>query len=272
MTNAIHVFEKAGLGKAPFHVSGFHVSKYQACPGAPIQCGTSCDYCGTGIMNVFEIKDSNGKGFKVGCDCVAKTGDAGLMGGVKRIQREARKVKRETIARERFDRIKRTREEAARARRKAVAVEALAFAKAHGLVEAFKLACRGSQKSVARDMLKKLRAFGNLSPNAVAFVQSMARACVAKPAPSGKVSFRGTVMTCKNQESMYGTVSKMVVETEEGWKVWVTISQALADLVPGHGLDRFKGLKVEMTCTLEKSDKDPSFAFGKRPSKVKLVA
>lgn len=74
----IHVFEKAGLGQAPFKCIGCHVSQYQACPGAPLQPGSSCDYCGTGIMNVFTIQGADGRTFKVGCDCVLKTGDAGL--------------------------------------------------------------------------------------------------------------------------------------------------------------------------------------------------
>jgi hypothetical protein len=74
----IHVFEKAGLGQAPFKCIGCHVSQYQACGGAPIQPGSSCDYCGTGIVYVFTIASADGKTFKVGCDCVLKTGDAGL--------------------------------------------------------------------------------------------------------------------------------------------------------------------------------------------------
>jgi hypothetical protein len=90
----IHKFEEAGLGKAPFRYVNTHQSKYQACPGAPIQPGTCCDYCGTGIMDVFVIADVNGKKFKVGCECVKKTGDAGLIDLVKRAvnqhKREAR--------------------------------------------------------------------------------------------------------------------------------------------------------------------------------------
>lgn len=74
-----HVFERAGLGKAPFRFFRFSTMKYCACPGAPVQPGTSCDYCGTGIMYVCHIKGADGKEFKVGCDCVAKTGDAGLI-------------------------------------------------------------------------------------------------------------------------------------------------------------------------------------------------
>lgn len=77
----MHRFEIAGLGKAPFRCIGFYVSKFQAIPGdpnCPIQPGSSCDYCSNAIMNVYQIRGADGREFKVGCDCVAKTGDAGL--------------------------------------------------------------------------------------------------------------------------------------------------------------------------------------------------
>jgi hypothetical protein len=77
----VHAFEKAGLGRAPFRCVGFSVEKYQACPGAPIQVGGSCAYCGTGIMDTYWIRGSEpgAKTFKVGSDCVRRTGDAGLI-------------------------------------------------------------------------------------------------------------------------------------------------------------------------------------------------
>jgi hypothetical protein len=76
--STVHAFERAGLGKAPFKFVGTYESKFQACPGAPVKPGTSCDYCGEGIMYVCAIRSSDGKTFKVGCDCVSKVGDAGL--------------------------------------------------------------------------------------------------------------------------------------------------------------------------------------------------
>lgn len=76
MTNTaplkIHPFESRGLGKAPYVYVGSYESKYQACPGAPMLPGTSCDYCGTGIMYVCQLRSSDGNGFKVGCDCVLR--------------------------------------------------------------------------------------------------------------------------------------------------------------------------------------------------------
>lgn len=81
-----HCFEVAGLGTAPFKIVGFAESKFQAAPGAPILPGTSCDYCSTGIMYVCYIQGAGAgdKAFKVGCDCVQKTHDEGLIKAYKR--------------------------------------------------------------------------------------------------------------------------------------------------------------------------------------------
>lgn len=75
----MHAFERAGLGKAPFRYVGMGVKTYQACQGAPIQPGGTCDYCGTGIMYCYGIKSADGKHSVVGCDCIAKVGDEGLI-------------------------------------------------------------------------------------------------------------------------------------------------------------------------------------------------
>lgn len=87
----IHIFERAGLGKAPFKYVG--MIEQDLCYGEVIlnradfektgvrvttKPGGSCDYCGAYIVNMFKIVSSDGKTFKVGSDCVHKTGDAGL--------------------------------------------------------------------------------------------------------------------------------------------------------------------------------------------------
>ncbi len=88
----VHRFENAGLGRAPFRFMGMTKRVYQACSGAPIQPGASCDYCGTGIMYVYHIQDADGKKFHVGCECVRHTGDQGL---IDLIARKVREQKRE---------------------------------------------------------------------------------------------------------------------------------------------------------------------------------
>jgi hypothetical protein len=91
MTDTIHKFEAAKLGKAPFTVLGCTVEKFHAYPGAPAQPGGTCDYCGNGIMNVFHVRSADGRKFKVGCDCVLKAGDEGMKKVVKGMQSEARR-------------------------------------------------------------------------------------------------------------------------------------------------------------------------------------
>ena len=68
----VHPWETIGLGVAPFRFVGCEVKTYQACPGAPIQVGGSCDACGNGIKHFCWIEDVNGKRFKVGNVCVNK--------------------------------------------------------------------------------------------------------------------------------------------------------------------------------------------------------
>src|SRR5690348_11414603 len=63
---AIHIFEKAGLGNAPYKFT--HVEKNK----------TSCQFCGTPIIYKFWLTSSDGKSFFVGSDCIYKASDAGL--------------------------------------------------------------------------------------------------------------------------------------------------------------------------------------------------
>lgn len=68
----IHPFEAAGLGLAPFRYVGSEVRLHQV-PGCHPKAGASCDFCGTSIALCCLIESADGKRFKVGCDCVAKT-------------------------------------------------------------------------------------------------------------------------------------------------------------------------------------------------------
>lgn len=81
--STIHIFEASGLGKAPFT----YVRHY-------VKSG-SCDYCNTGIVHNFELRSSDNKVFKVGCNCIEKSGDLGLCKVVSAIKSAQAKVKRE---------------------------------------------------------------------------------------------------------------------------------------------------------------------------------
>ncbi len=88
-SETLRVFERSGLGKAPFRFVGMiHqdiaygeavISRGEKGGGMiTTKPGGTCDHCGAYIVNMFQIESSDGKRFKVGSDCVLKTGDAGL--------------------------------------------------------------------------------------------------------------------------------------------------------------------------------------------------
>jgi len=100
-TVKIHPFEEAGFGYAPFRYVGYRRSVFQAAPGAPIQPGTTCDFCGQSIMDVFAVRSSDGREFKVGCDCIRRVyaefdGDVppDARKAIADMQREKREAKR----------------------------------------------------------------------------------------------------------------------------------------------------------------------------------
>lgn len=87
----IHVFEVKGLGKAPFRCVGIRENWF-VIPGVPgsKKPGGTCNYCHTGIAYEFQILSADGKRFVVGCDCVNKTDDRGLIDAVKLAQKKRR--------------------------------------------------------------------------------------------------------------------------------------------------------------------------------------
>lgn len=101
----VHPFERAKLGKAPFHCTGVTVNWYVTAGGAHRQPGGSCDYCGTGILYEYHIKSSDGREFVVGSDCVAKTGGHEHVEGFKRAKSDLlakqRSAKRKALWEER---------------------------------------------------------------------------------------------------------------------------------------------------------------------------
>lgn len=103
----IHKWELKGLGTAPFRCVGVfslpprslaeaNPSAYNAALKAMpkgFKTGT-CSVCGMALLNNFLIRAACGQQFSVGCDCVAKTGDAGLVDAVKAADRAAKRLMR----------------------------------------------------------------------------------------------------------------------------------------------------------------------------------
>ncbi len=107
----VHKFQAAGLGLAPFKCIGVyqdvgpHVSEVNGCRvevGSPGQPMGTCDYCGTGIADCYVIQSADGKEFRVGSSCVAKTNDSRLIEVVDQKTAELRRQKAEIRRRAKF--------------------------------------------------------------------------------------------------------------------------------------------------------------------------
>ena len=73
-----HAFEIAGLGLAPFKFIGASENSITYPDGTTKAAGT-CDYCGTGIRLECRIVSADKKQSVVGCNCVEKVGDTGIL-------------------------------------------------------------------------------------------------------------------------------------------------------------------------------------------------
>ena len=95
-TVKVHVFEAAGLGKAPFRFVGMEHKVGPVNLGGGLTCGApgqpmgTCDFCGNGIAFCYYIRSSDGREFIVGSECVRKTGDAGLKRKVAKLETQRR--------------------------------------------------------------------------------------------------------------------------------------------------------------------------------------
>jgi hypothetical protein len=100
--------------------------------------------------------------------------------------------------------------------------------------------------------------------------QWQAEAADAADAPTGKVTVTGEIISTKWQESGFHSVHKMIVKTEEGWKLWVTVPSSVYD--PSDSSLPITGKRVTLTANVTPSDRDPKFAFGKRPTNAAVIS
>lgn len=138
------------------------------------------------------------------------------------------------------------------------------------------------------DLLHKLNRYGSLSEKQVAAVlKSEAReaefqakrdadnAILAEAGPleEGRREITGTIVSARFQESDFGSTPKMLVKQDDGNKVWLTIPDAAFNTGEPHPhdirhIDNFKGCRITITATVERSRDDEHFGFGKRPTKA----
>jgi hypothetical protein len=147
------------------------------------------------------------------------------------------------------------------------------FIKANGLEEAFEVR---NQHEILVDMFGRLHQWGSLSEKQVAFAKKLT-AEIKNPtpkveeikvsAPSGRVTFTGTIVSAKWYDNAYGGNVKITVKvaTPDGiWLAWGTLPSAVTD-----SCDSLRGRKITLTGTLTAGN-EPHFAFFKRPTLVSM--
>lgn len=123
------------------------------------------------------------------------------------------------------------------------------------------------KNTFVQDVIGKLNQFGSLSDRQVSAVIASLKRDVEKaqtpvveevkgPAPVGRVTVTGTVLSLKQVEGAYGWQTKALLKLTNNSRVWLS-APAKA------GWE--KGVTVTVTATFEVSKDDPSFGFGKRP-------
>lgn len=89
------------------------------------------------------------------------------------------------------------------------------------------------------------------------------RKAQSEPVIEGRIQISGEVVSIKEQESIYGITTKMLVRDDRKFNVWGTVPSSIYDVEVGQ--------RVEFTATVEASTDDETFGFYKRPSKAKLM-
>lgn len=165
-----HPFEKAGLGKAPFSCTHVTENVFELGDGTT-KAGGCCDYCGTGIRWEFWIKGSiaGARQFKVGCDCVAKTGWD--IEGFEKVRADNARARRQAGAQKRRE-SRKAQIEAERAQRAAERREATqAWRDANSALVARLEAYEGTNEFL-RGSVQNLDYWGSLSARQVEAVES----------------------------------------------------------------------------------------------------
>lgn len=139
--------------------------------------------------------------------------------------------------------------------------------------------------AILADLADKFTTYRSLSPKQIEFAAKLANEIRNPPppkpeeikvdAPTGKgIEFEGEIVSAKLHEGEWGSAWKVTIKvtTDAGvWLAWGTASDRL--LVPlrerglaGQIAEQLRGMRVTVKSSLERSDKDRSFVFMRRPT------
>ncbi len=145
----------------------------------------------------------------------------------------------------------------------------------------------GTGAGIVYDINRKGRRYGSISERQAELVKKIAREHTERQerreveleakadvpdVPEGRVEVTGTIISTKWVDGYRpdDQTLKMLVESEEGWRIWGTCPTAILEAVE-YGTEELKGSKVRFTAAIEPSKDDRLFGFYKRPTKPELV-
>lgn len=123
----------------------------------------------------------------------------------------------------------------------------------------------------------EFRAPSERQTEAVRKVLADKAAKVVVECPEGRLVVEGKIIGIKEVDDNFsyygGTIFKMTVEDDRGFRVFGTVPSSVDVDVPEGGTfaEALKGLRIRFTGTLERSAKDADFGFFKRPAKAMIL-
>ncbi len=99
--------------------------------------------------------------------------------------------------------------------------------------------------------------------------QRLQEAMTAADCPSGRIDIEGVILSMREDESDFGVVTKILVKTDTGYKVWGTLPTTYDS--SNNLVYVQKGNRISFRATVTQSDKDSKFGFYKRPTGGRLV-
>jgi hypothetical protein len=89
--------------------------------------------------------------------------------------------------------------------------------------------------------------------------------------PTGRMTVEGRVISVKRTETeRWGVVYGMAVRLRNGTVVWSSVPRSLDEAVEMEP-ELLQGRRVRFTATFEPSERDPRFAFARRPRDAMLL-
>lgn len=139
----------------------------------------------------------------------------------------------------------------------------------HDIVEdiRFRLISRGeiSEKQIALVFKIARQENERAERRAAQEAEAAALAASGVRVPSGRGPVEGVILSVRADDGAYGFQMKVLVQSDEGWKVWGTLPRSLWD-------DAAVGSRIAFKATISPSDDDPVFGFFSRPTNAALVA